>query len=85
MRSVKSIGQEMLWRIASAEKIVALNSEISRKVAVIASVLKLRITCSPNVSGFPENTLSSLGLMTIKIDTVGNIELSKFQRSIKGS
>ena len=75
----------MLWRIASAEKIVALNSEISREEAVIASVLKLQITCSLNVSGFPPYVLSLLGLMTKKIDKVGNIKPSKFRRSLKGS
>ena len=75
----------MLWSIDSAEKIVAFNSEIARKVAVIASVLKLRITCSPNVSSFPVNILSLLGLMTKKIGTAGNIEFSRFQQSLVGS
>ena len=68
----------MLWGTDSAENIVALNSETSRKVAVIASTLKLRITCSPNVSGFSAYLMSLLGLMTKKSIRLETLSLINF-------
>ena len=52
--------------------------ETSRKVAVIASTLKLRITCSPNVSGFSAYLMSLLGLMTKKSIRLETLSLINF-------
>ena len=52
MRSVPSIGSQVMYRIDTTEKIVAWPLESSLTAAAVVSVLKLRNTDSSNASVF---------------------------------